>query len=86
MKKIYFDKPKKMDGMLTHFQGLAVDSEKVSKVTYISQNGKCGIVTVDGVAIWPAEETPSIIEALIEEIKAEAQEVFKEIKDWERFR
>ena len=65
---------------------MAVDSRKAPNVTYLAKNRKCGIVTVDGVAIWPEEETPSIIETLTAGIKAEAKEVFDEIRDWRRFR
>jgi hypothetical protein len=86
MKKIYFNKPKEMSCLLSHFHGVAVDSRKAPNVTYLAKNRKCGIVTVDGVAIWPEEETPSIIETLTAGIKAEAKEVFDEIRDWRRFR
>lgn len=86
MIKIYFKNPKEMSCLLSHFHGVAVDSRKAPNVTYLAKNRKCGIVTVDGVAIWPEEETPSIIETLTAGLKAEAKEVFDEIRDWRRFR
>lgn len=86
MERIYFNAKKEMSCLLSHFHGVAVDSRKAPNVTYLAKNRKCGIVTVDGVAIWPEEETPSIIETLTAGIKTEAKEVFEEIRDWRRFR
>ena len=86
MERIYFNKPKEMSCLLSHFHGVAVDSRRAPNVTYLAKNRKCDIVTVDGVAIWPEEETPSIIGTLTAGIKAEAKEVFDEIRDWRRFR